>query len=65
MIIGEREDFRSFAAFGGTGRDATFFAAVKEPSIMECTLRLRHELRGLLPFAEKSLYGSERIVSSR
>jgi hypothetical protein len=33
VIIGERNDFRSLAAFGGTGRDAPFFAAVKEASI--------------------------------
>jgi hypothetical protein len=25
---------------------------------LECTLRLRHGVKGLLPFAEKSLYGS-------
>jgi len=33
VIIGKRDDFRSFAAFGGPDREAPFFAPVKEASI--------------------------------
>ena len=33
VIIGESDDFRSLAAFGGPDREAPFFAPVKEASI--------------------------------
>ena len=33
VVIGESDDFRSLAAFGGPDRKAPFFAPVKEASI--------------------------------
>jgi hypothetical protein len=76
VIIGESDDFRSLAAFGGADRETSFFAPVKEASIKassSCSSQqlLRQHLQDALQFAlshpllEAAVAGLVRRVFSR
>jgi len=57
VIIGESEDFRAFAAFGGPDREAPFFAPVKEASIKASS-------SWSFPLARNSLARTRKMRSS-
>ena len=57
VIIGESDDFRPFAAFGGPGREAPFFAPVKEAS-------MKASSKSSFPRACNSLASTRKMRSS-